>query len=122
MRFLADESCDAALVRALREAGHEVASVRDTMPGATDRSVLDASLHDGRLLLTEDKDFGELVFANGAPAFGVLLLRYAIAARSRVARRLVDFVAIRGAELEGSFVVLEPSRTRVTQLTRQPET
>ena len=63
MRFLADESCDGAIVRALREAGHDVTSVRDTMRGATDRSVLDAAFKEQRLLLTEDKDFGELVFA-----------------------------------------------------------
>jgi predicted nuclease of predicted toxin-antitoxin system len=67
MRFLADESCDGAVVRAMREAGHDVTSVRDTMRGASDRSVLDAALSERRLLLTEDKDFGELVFARGDP-------------------------------------------------------
>jgi predicted nuclease of predicted toxin-antitoxin system len=111
MRVLADESCDGAVVRAMREAGHDVTSVRDTMRGASDRSVLDAALSERRLLLTEDKDFGELVFARGAPALGVLLLRYAIAARSLVARRVIDFVALRGKELDGSFVVIAPSRT-----------
>lgn len=77
MRFLADESCDVAVVRALREAGHDVTSVRDTMRGAPDRC-----------------------------------------ARSRVARRVIDFVAVRGAELERSFVVIEPSRARVRRLAR----
>jgi predicted nuclease of predicted toxin-antitoxin system len=116
MRFLADESCDTAVARALREAGHDVASVRETMRGAADRLVLDAALHEERLLITEDKDFGELVFARGVSALGVLLLRYATPARSRVARRVIDFVAVRGAELHGSFVVIEPSRTRVRRL------
>ena len=98
MRFLADESCDGALVRAMREAGHDVTSVRDTMRGATDRSVLDAALNEQRLLLTEDKDFGELVFAQGASALGVLLLRYPAAARLRMARRVIDNVtALDGA-------------------------
>jgi len=118
MRFLADESCDGAVVRAMREAGHDVTSVRDTMRGASDRSVLDAARSERRLLLTEDKDFGELVFARGAPALGVLLLRYPMAARSLVARRVIDFVAVRGAELDGCFVVIEASRTRVRRLSR----
>jgi predicted nuclease of predicted toxin-antitoxin system len=118
MRFLADESCDGAVVRAMREAGHDVTSVRDTMRGASDWSVLDVALSEGRLLLTEDKDFGELVFARGAPALGVVLLRYAIAARSMVARRVIDFVALRGKELDGSFVVIEPARTRIRRLAR----
>lgn len=119
MRFLADESCDAAVVRAVHEAGHDVTPVRDTMRGANDQSVLDAALRQQRVVLTEDKDFGELVFARSAPALGVLLLRYPAAARDRVAQRVVDFVAVRGAELVGSFVVIGPSRTRVRRL-RQP--
>jgi predicted nuclease of predicted toxin-antitoxin system len=61
MRFLANESCDAAVVRALRETGHDVTSVRDTMRGATDRMVLHAAVSERRLLLTEDKDFGTRV-------------------------------------------------------------
>ena len=116
MRFLADESCDGALVRAMREAGHDVTSVRDTMRGATDRSVLDAALNEQRLLLTEDKDFGELVFAAGASALGVLLLRYPAAARLRLARRVIDYVTVRATELVGSFVVIGPSRARIKRL------
>jgi predicted nuclease of predicted toxin-antitoxin system len=56
MRFLADESCDAAVVRALREAGHDVESVSDAMRGATDRSVLDAALRERRVLPTGSVD------------------------------------------------------------------
>ena len=119
MRFLADESCDAGVVRAVHDAGHDVTSVSDTMRGATDRSVLDAALREQRLLLTEDKDFGELVFVAGAPALGVLLLRYPPAARSRLARKVVDFLATRGVELVESFVVIGPNRTRIRRLPRR---
>jgi len=120
MRFLADESCDGAVIRAVRDAGHDVSSVRDTMRGATDRSVLEAALRERRLLLTEDKDFGELVFARGAPSLGVLLLRYPQAARLRLARKVVGLVAIRGAELVGTFVVIGPSRTRIRRISVGP--
>jgi predicted nuclease of predicted toxin-antitoxin system len=116
MRFLADESCDAALLRGLHAAGHDVKSVRETMRGATDRAVLGAARQERRLLLTEDKDFGALVFAAGAPAIGVLLIRYPPPARSRVTRRLIDLVATRGTELVGSFVVIGPARTRMKRL------
>ena len=116
MRFLADESCDAAIVRALREASHDVKSVSDAMRGATDRAVLDAALRERRLLLTEDKDFGELVFAGGAPTLGVLLLRYPPAARWRVAQEVIDCAATRRGELAGAFVVIGPTRTRIRQL------
>jgi predicted nuclease of predicted toxin-antitoxin system len=116
MRFLADESCDAAIVRALRIAGHDVATVSDSMRGATDRSVLDAAQRGRRLLITEDKDFGELVFAAGEPTIGVVLLRYGPAERGRLTRKVVDFVSAWHAELAGSFVVIGPARTRIRRL------
>ena len=67
---VADESCDAALVRVLRGAGHDVVSIAETSPGAVDRVVLALALTGERVLLTRDKDFGELVFfhlLNGGP-------------------------------------------------------
>ena len=116
MRFLADESCDAAIVRALRDAGHDVTAVAGALRGADDRTVLDAALQEGRLVLTEDKDFGELVFAAGALAVGVLLLRHSSSARSHLSRKVVAFVHERQTELPGSFVVITPGRTRVRRL------
>jgi predicted nuclease of predicted toxin-antitoxin system len=61
MRFLADESCDAALVRALRTARHDVISIAQTSAGVADRVVLELAMTGERVLLTRDKDFGELV-------------------------------------------------------------
>ena len=55
MRFLADESCDFAVVRALREAGHDVAVVRELSPGVADEVVIDFAVRENRILLTEDK-------------------------------------------------------------------
>jgi predicted nuclease of predicted toxin-antitoxin system len=116
MRFLADESCDAAVVAALRAAGHDVESVADSMRGATDAVVLATALLSGRLLITEDKDFGELVFAARTPAIGVLLLRYPSSARSGMRHDVLDVVAARHAELPGSFAVIEPGGVRITPL------
>lgn len=66
MRFLADESCDFAVVKALREAGHDVAAVRDSSRGAADEVVINLAVRENRILLTEDKDFGQLVYAHAA--------------------------------------------------------
>jgi predicted nuclease of predicted toxin-antitoxin system len=116
VRFLADESCDASVVRALLRAGHDVTSVSETMRGATDRSVLALAALEHRLLITEDKDFGELVFAAGRPSAGVLLLRYVPAARELLTRKAVEFVSAWEAEVTGSFVVMTPTRTRMRRL------
>ena len=116
MRFLADESCDAAVVEALRGAGHDVRSVADTMRGATDAAVLATALLGGRLLITEDKDFGEIVFAARTRAIGVLLLRYPSSARAGLPRAVLDAVAAHSAELPGSFAVIGPAGVRITPL------
>jgi hypothetical protein len=63
MRFLADESRDFAVVRALRAAGHDVVAVAELSPQAEDDTVMEQALSQARLLLTEDKDFGQLVYA-----------------------------------------------------------
>ena len=70
MKFLADECCDASLVSALRIDGHDVSYVLEVSPGATDDEVLDWALSEHRVLLTEDKDFGELVHRLQRAAWG----------------------------------------------------
>lgn len=70
MRLVADESCDAAVVRALRGASHDVIAVADVAPGAEDAAVIDLALRAGRVLLTEDKDFGQRVYASGRGTAG----------------------------------------------------
>ena len=62
MNFVADENVDAAVVRALREAGHEVTWIAEIEPAATDEQVLNLADEQRAVLVTEDKDFGELVY------------------------------------------------------------
>ena len=81
-RFLADESCDYAVVRALTSRGHEVLLVAELSPRADDEQVIGLALREERVLLTEDKDFGQLVHAAGFPSVGVVLLRFPTGARS----------------------------------------
>jgi predicted nuclease of predicted toxin-antitoxin system len=116
VRFLADESCDAALVRALRAAGHDVISIAETLAGAADRVVLELAVTHERVLLTRDKDFGELVFSTGARASGVLLIRYPPLARSALPQLVIELVATRVTELLTSFVVIAPTGVRITRL------
>jgi predicted nuclease of predicted toxin-antitoxin system len=116
VRFLADESCDAALVRVLRGAGHDVVSIAETSPGAVDRVVLALARTGERVLLTRDKDFGELVFSAGARASGVLLIRYPPFARSALPQLVIELAATRETELLTSFVVIAPSGVRFTRL------
>ena len=65
MNFLADESCGGPVIRALREAGHDMAAISEVAVGAADDEVLERALNEKRVLITEDRDFGELVYARG---------------------------------------------------------
>ena len=115
MRFLADESCDFAAVRALRNAGHDVVAVAEISPRAEDVHVLHLASQGERILLTEDKDFGQLVFAHGQPTRGVIFLRYPSRARRNMAAEVVRLVKQRGEKLLGCFVVMQPGKVRIVQ-------
>jgi len=58
LRFLADESCDHAVVRALRTDGHDVLAVSEIAQRSVDRRLIEQAWEEERILLTEDKDFG----------------------------------------------------------------
>jgi predicted nuclease of predicted toxin-antitoxin system len=58
LRFLADESCDFAVVRALRADGYDVFAVSEVTRRSDDRELIEQASHEKRILLTEDKDFG----------------------------------------------------------------
>ena len=74
MLRVADESCNFSVVLGLRAAGHDVLAITEAMSGADDEQVIALANAQRRLLLTEDKDFGQLVFAapkqnSGVPLF-----------------------------------------------------
>jgi predicted nuclease of predicted toxin-antitoxin system len=73
MRWLADECAAAPLVAALRENGHDVVYIAEVAPRASDAEVLRLARDEARLLLTDDKDFGDLVFRQNWPVAGVVL-------------------------------------------------
>ncbi len=89
MRFLADENCDQRLLEALRSAGHDVLSMRDLAAGSDDDEVLSHALGGTRVLLTEDKGFGELVHRQSLQSPGVILFRVPLAARDWLVRNAV---------------------------------
>ena len=113
MRFLADESCDFSVVRSLRAAGHDVAAVVELSPRADDEIVIDRAVREQRILITEDKDFGQLVYADKRASAGVLFIRFPANVRRSLARTIVELVRRKGEKLAGDFVVVQPGRTRV---------
>ncbi len=114
MRFLADENLDFAVVRKLRAAGHDVRALAEETSRTVDAEVIALAGREGRILLTEDKDFGWLAYVGGAGAEGVVLVRFPANARQRLGQSIVDLVATQGDTLRGSFTVVQPGQVRIT--------
>lgn len=116
MKFLADECCDFATVDALRDAGHDVLYVMESLRGATDNVILERAYAEDRILLTEDKDFGELVYRLRRPAYGVILMRFAV---NEITLKIPGLRALLDSEADripGAFTVLDPIKVRIRPL------
>lgn len=113
MRFLADESCDFAVVRALRATGQDVLAVAELASSSDDAIVMDMAHRENRVLLTEDKDFGQLVYAHSQQSSGVILIRYSASVRKTLPTAVVALVSELTSDLIGSFVVMSPGRVRI---------
>jgi predicted nuclease of predicted toxin-antitoxin system len=119
IQFLADESCDFTVVRALRTAGLDVKAVVEVCPGVSDHEVMRLGIQEGRVLLTEDKDFGWLVFAGTGGGASVIFIRFPTQTRSILPETIVEFVKQAGNKLIGSYAVVEPGRMRLTRIPKK---
>ena len=89
MRFLANENIAPTAIRHLRELGHDVLSVKESMRGMGDGAVLACAVAESRILVTFDKDFGELAFRAHLPATcGVVLFRITLRGREHDTQRV----------------------------------
>src|SRR5690349_16570969 len=96
MRFLADENFPGSVVACLTAKGHDVVWVRDIASGATDPDIFAHALRDGRILLTFDKDFGELAASSELPEkTGVILFRMPAGPPENVGERLSAIIVAR---------------------------
>ncbi|MBK9274732.1 MAG: DUF5615 family PIN-like protein [Flavobacteriales bacterium] len=113
MRFVADESVDGNVVLALRVAGHDVVYIADRMASTKDEDVLAFAVERNEILLTEDKDFGDIVHNRRHRHAGVILLRMnELAPADRVARTLM-VLSIHEPRLTDAFTVISAKRVRI---------
>ncbi len=117
MKLFADENVARSLVAQLRARGHDVLYAAEAQPGAPDTDWLTRAEAEGRLILTSDKDFGDLIFRDGLTSHGVVLLRLgALGLPDRLAR-LEDAWPTVEAHSAGKFLVITPSKIRIRDLT-----
>ena len=115
MRLLVDECVESSVIRGLREKGFEVDAVSEINPGTSDTSVLQLANETRAILLTADKDFGELVFRQGRVTHGIILIRLHGLNIRKKAEILVNALKEHQDKLIGSFSVIEPTQVRITR-------
>ena len=122
LRILADEDVPGEAVTALREQGHDVAWMVTAAPGSGDPEVLLRAQAEARVLMTFDKDFGELAFRYGLPASsGVILFRVKTQSSARATALVIGAMQAR-SDWAGHFSVVEEDRIRMRPLPRTGRT
>lgn len=114
MRFLVDECTGPAVAQWLRQQNHDVVSVFDEIKGVDDKEVIKKANEQNRILITNDKDFGELVFREKKQHKGVILLRLEnerAVNKIAVLKRLLEKYE---SSLHGHFIVVTENTVRIT--------
>ncbi len=115
MRFLVDECAGPAVARWLREQGHNVFSVYEKARGIDDDEVVERANHEDRILVTNDKDFGEKIFRDKKPHKGIILLRLddeRAGSKIAVIERLLENYS---DKLQDNFLVATEERVRIVR-------
>lgn len=121
-RFLADESCAAVIVHTLRALGYDVVYVAELAPGISDSDILAQGNRDKRIIVTEDRDFCELVFRDNKPTYGVVLVRIPVPHRSRKEDRITELVNHYADQLPGAMTTVFLNRIKIRPLGETRET
>jgi predicted nuclease of predicted toxin-antitoxin system len=113
MRIVADENLAYRMIKALRNEGFEVLSIEEDTPSIPDDNVLSVAVKEDALLITEDKDFGDLVMLHKLPHRGILLLRLSGMDTDEKVVRTLEVIRAYGEELKDSFTVVDARRVRL---------
>lgn len=110
--ILADENIDHSLIADIRNAGFEVYSIYERDRGLPDEAIIEFSRNSPRIILTEDKDFGEWVFAHHISDISVIFLRYAFPETAVISEILIRLLKERSGNLFGHFTTITTQKIR----------
>jgi predicted nuclease of predicted toxin-antitoxin system len=113
LKVLIDVGVGRAVEQWFRQAGHDILAVRDLDPSMEDSAILAWAVAEHRIVVTMDKDFGELVFQSGQQHAGVLLLRLENAGSAEKVRVIEEIIVNHGDELATKFAVYQHGVLRI---------
>jgi len=116
MNLVGDESLDFPIVKALRKEGHSVYSILENHSGADDESILKIARQKKCVLITTDKDFGELIYRLKNLSSGIILLRIAGLSMQEKIHLVIPAIQIHEKEFHNSFAVIAKQSIRIRKL------
>ena|SRR3989344_871114 len=116
LRFLVDESTGKNIALYLAEKGLDTKYVGDIMPSALDELVLAFAEKEKRILITNDKDFGALIFRLKKPSSGVILLRLKIDSLENKQKYINYIIKNLNSKIKSSFIVITENKVRIIKI------
>ena len=116
MKILADESVDHPVFDYLKGKGFNIKHISFIKGGLQDADVLDMARKQKRILLSVDKDFGELAFRAKKPSYGIVLYRLSGLTNSEKAEIIFRVFSERSSDMENNFVVVSKNQVRIRKL------
>ncbi|OGD98218.1 hypothetical protein A3A49_00070 [Candidatus Curtissbacteria bacterium RIFCSPLOWO2_01_FULL_38_11b] len=116
LKFLVDESVEYSIVEFLRLNKFDTLSISESQPSTPDEEVLALANHQKRILITNDKDFGELVFKEALSSNGVILIRMPFSKTEDKVTELEKALKSKASKLPRLFTTIKVKRTRFKNL------
>lgn len=115
MRFLVDECTGPAVANWLRKQGYDVFSVYDQSRGITDDEIIQKAFSENRILVTNDKDFGEKIFRDNKAHKGIILLRLEDERANSKITAIEQLLKNHSDKIKNNFIVATENRVRVAK-------
>jgi predicted nuclease of predicted toxin-antitoxin system len=116
LKFLIDESAGLYVSTELKKDGFDVVSIIETTPGIKNGNVLEKANREGRILVTNDKDFGELIYRQEKHSQGIILLRLEIDTPEARLLLLRKIIRTYGEKIQNKFIVATETKIKIRSL------
>lgn len=116
VKCLADEGFSFLITTVLRKEGYDVKWIGDIASGADDTIVFEISREDGRIILTEDKDFGELAIRFKHKTSGIILLRIEPDKKELREKKVLELFRNFPDKLKGSLIIIDEQKFRFRKI------
>ena len=116
MKFLVDESVEYRIAQWLRQHNYDTIAISEISPSIPDTQVLQKAKRENRILITNDKDFGELIYQQKLPHKGVIFFRLSEETAQAKIKILELLLYQHQTKLKNHFITITPHKIRIRKI------